>query len=164
MELKYKYKLNQNTIEYLLQLVNANKELFSEEKFRNWYWENNIEFKSNPDKYLKAIFEKELKDGRFKPDQLVPNCLPLFNAMRQANIEVNHNDTLYISVMEKHLLQEGQITIEELRELNHTILNYIVGKYEKPTSKHFIEMFKKSKRKFNFEGTENELSTIRKSL
>lgn len=158
--MKYQYKLQPRVIEFIENLIKDHKDLFSEETFYSWYRDNNIEFKSNPDTYVLKVFERELLNGKFKPIVKIPNCEPMFKDMRERGVKVIEEDTLYISIMEKHLVNEGQLTRDELMELNHLAVDYIIQKYEQPNTGHFIEVFKKSKRHFNFEGTDDEYEHI----
>ena len=122
---------------------------FDEERFNWWLEEKKISTKNNPSAYVKSCFKKELELGTFtKPEapdvEYVPATQIFFNQLREKGIQVIPEDTMYIDCTFSYLLNNGILTVDELRALNQNIVDYMVG-LNKPQSTHdFLELMRKS--------------------
>lgn len=106
----------------------TNEEDFDSEVFNSWLVSKDIEHKNNPNAYIRSCFIKELQKGTFKPQpkvEYIPNTQVLINEMRDRGICVLANDSAYIYVLWKYIINEAKITIDECVRLNRTILSFM---------------------------------------
>ncbi len=101
---------------------------------------------TNKRRWLEAVIERLLKENKesLKRKNRVVTCEPLFNDMRANGIVVEPNDTLYLDIFFTYLVTNNKLTIEEIREVNHEIMKYVISHGLK-SSNNFIELFKRSK-------------------
>ena len=65
----------------------------------------------------------------------------MLNSMRSKGIEISQNDSLYIDLLNKYILNKKILNKDELRELNQSVITYLV---EHP-KKNYVDLMKKSK-------------------
>lgn len=121
--------INDITITYINGLLTmTDDEIFDEEVFQDWLLQKDIEHKNNPSAYLRSCFKKELDNGSYKPKvklNYVPNTQVLINELRNRGICVLADDTVWLNVVWKHLINWQGINIKDCVELNHKILDYM---------------------------------------
>ena len=123
---------------------------FDEERFNFWLEEKKISSKNNPSAYVKSCFKKELELGTFtKPEapeiEYVPATQTFINSLREKGIKIIPEDTMHIDVAFSYLLNNGILTPDELRALNQSIVDYMVGLNKPQTTSDFLELMRKSK-------------------
>ena len=149
-------------IETIRPLITNHTDLLKVDK---WYRERNINFKSNPIKYLKDYFVKDLKNGVFERVEKHFGTTTIMNAFRENKIEIKQNADIYLYTMLDFLYNEGYLTEAELVECCKRAINVLTNKGK--TTDDFFDLFKKSKvsekRKFNWEALEKEVNKNIKS-
>ena len=149
-------------IETIRPLITNHTDLLKVDK---WYRERNINFKSNPIKYLKDYFVKDLKNGVFERIEKHFGTTSIMNAFRENKIEIKPNADIYLYTMLDFLYNEGYLTEAELVECCKRAINVLTNKGK--TTDDFFDLFKKSKvsekRKFNWEALEKEVNKNIKS-
>lgn len=149
-------------IETIRPLITNHTDLLKVDK---WYRERNINFKSNPIKYLKDYFVKDLKNGVFERIEKHFGTTSIMNAFRENKIEIKPNADIYLYTMLDFLYNEGYLTEAELVECCKRAINVLTNKGK--TTDDFFDLFKKSKvsekRKFNWEALEKEVAKNIKS-
>lgn len=124
----YPRYVDKELINYIDENVRASESDFDSERFNEWLIENNVESKNNPSAYIKACFKKEFERGTFRPRakvSYVPNTQRLINELRDRGICVLADDSVWLSVVWKHLVNWKEINIKDCVELNHKILEYM---------------------------------------
>lgn len=101
---------------------------------------------SSPDSYLRKMVENHCVELADKPEEKQKEIISTFSlikAMRDSGIEVSESDATRIDVYENALFGEYGLPLEELRELNGNILDYVKSHSRK--SGEFCEAFKRAK-------------------
>lgn len=129
------------------ELVKKHK-TFSCDKFVEWFNSRNVVYKTAPISFLKKCGFEDIESGKFdaNSEEVVGlNSQSLFNALRNANITLYNDErgTIYIDVVEKYIIRNGLMTLEELICWNHKAVAYLANKGK--TSEDFIKLFKASK-------------------
>lgn len=141
---KYTY-LDESVLNYINTVI-SNRPEFDEKKFAAWLESNSIQSKSNPSAFVNKCFTNELNKGTFNKDPKLINpkisCQPLFNALDKHNL-LKDESTLIIDVANEYLLKNGLLEVEELKELNHSIVNYLIE--NELDSEQYIPCLMKSK-------------------
>lgn len=95
--------------------------------------------------YVKAIANK-VDVERFGNAKVnyVPNVQPLINDLRDKKILILADDTVWLSVTWKHILNHTPIDLNECMALNHKIVAYMLSHNER-TFEEYKSLLKKSK-------------------
>ena len=141
---KYTY-LDEAVLNYINTVI-SNKPEFDERKFASWLESNDIQSKSNPSAFVNKCFMIELNKGTFNKDPKLVNpkvnCQPLFNRLEEHNL-LKQESTFIIEAANEYLLKNSLLEIEELKELNHNIVNYLIE--NELDSEQYIPCMMKSK-------------------
>ena len=151
MELKQEYTYLSNTVIDIINELIKDLTDFDEDKFLNWLIEKKIETKTNPSAYVRSCFKKELESGRFKSDVKKENdtetlCLamqPFYNALHEIGIKELGDSTFFAEEANLNVLKHNILTIDELRNLNQKILQYM-KKMENPKAEDYCICLRKS--------------------
>lgn len=133
------YNLNEKVETYLKSIARP----IDEKKLERWLKEKNVAFKSNPTAYAMKVLPSVIESGVLDAIEYIPASQPLFNAMREKGVVVKQDDCMYIDLLLTELAKRA--SEKEITDWCSSCLKYIISKNEKPTSKHFIDVFKKSK-------------------
>ncbi len=149
---KYEY-LDKKILDYINQFTETHPD-FDEERFKLWLETNEVNQKNNPSSYVYKFFTKAYQQGLFlKPAspkiEYIPNTQELFNCMRERGLIVVRDSTIEIDVAMRWLLEKQVVTIEELRDLNNGIIDYLV-KNNLTTAKYLDLMMKSNLLKGRF--------------
>lgn len=154
-------------VQELVSQVNNENDL-DFQTFKKWFADSNIAFKTNPYFYFKKVFPIALRDGDFKKvkERQILNCSSLFQALRENGVEVDSYDCISIEIYLQALLDSGEMTLSDVAELNHKLVNYL-GNQGK-TTKDFITSLKrcKSVRKVNldWENLDKQANSIKENI
>ena len=140
--------------EYINKLVKQRPD-FDEEIFNSWLTTNDVENKTNPSAYVMKAFKKELFAGMFdkvvvenpvtKKDDSKSSVYvsPLLVEMRTKGIEIIQSDTTYIYVLANYLVCSSLISVSEISQINHDIVDIIPLKDTSDYIKELKEELKK---------------------
>jgi len=124
--------LDIKVINYINRIVETtNENDFSEERFNEWLIEVEVESKANPSAYIRSCFKTELEKGTFRPRakvEYIPNTQDLINQMRIKGICVLADESVWVSVLYKYLLNEKHVDSATCKKLNQSILNFMETK------------------------------------
>ena len=152
MELKQEYTYLSDIVIGIINGLIKDLTDFDEDKFLNWLIEKKIETKTNPSAYVRSCFKKELESGRFKVDKKELSdteniCLsmqPFYNAMHDIGIKELGDSTFFAEEANLYILKHKILPIDELRELNHKIVQYM-KEMDNPQAEDYCKLFRKSK-------------------
>ena len=139
------YNLTERAREYIEQIIKDDED-FNETRFENWLKERNVAFKDNPTAYVIKCFKPVYEKGCFSRIEYIPATQTLFNEFRSQGIVINYGEDMYIDIMLTHLRKKEIVNDKELIEMCDKAIKYIKEKNEKPNTKHFIDVFKNSKK------------------
>lgn len=113
------------------------------DKFKAWLDRNINTFKTKQiiQPYFKKAFIAELNKGSFKVESKVVDCTSLIQALRDSDVKVLSNDTLYLNVLWSIIIRKG-MTEEQAKDLNRKIIAYLK---KGQTFADYIELVKNSK-------------------
>ena len=152
MELKQEYTYLSDIVIGIINGMIKDLTDFDEDKFLNWLIEKKIETKTNPSAYVRSCFKKELESGRFKVDKKELSdteniCLsmqPFYSAMHDIGIKELGDSTFFAEEANLYILKHKILPIDELRELNHKIVQYM-KEMDNPQAEDYCKLFRKSK-------------------
>lgn len=112
-------------------------------------WLKTLDFATikNPLAYLQKAFPNQFDKGVFdvKEEQKpIIETTSLFEVLRANGVRVLPEDTVYIDVMLKTLL-DFDFSVRDIKELNHKVIEHML-KSKDNTSTEFIEYYKKARR------------------
>ena len=118
-----------NVINYINKILETmTEDDFDEKVFRDWLEIKDIEFKNNPNAYIKSCFKKELEKGTYKPKakvEYVPNTQELINELRDRGMCILADESVWLSVVWGNIINIKDIDIKACKELNHKIIEYM---------------------------------------
>ena len=122
----------------------AKRPLFVPEKFKQWFIDRNVLFRTNPLAFVSKCGIADIDKGVFDKQIKRVNLVPLCNAMRERGVAVG-DETLLIEAVENYILGKDLMSEEELYDWNHVAIEYI-SKLKNPSTKQFVLLFEKSKK------------------
>ena len=96
--------------------------------------------------YLKKVIMRIIENHEFEKQEERYSPIGMFKEMRSLYFELNQEDELRVSDIESFLIKGDYISCDELQELNHTIVDYMVSNKLELNLITFINLLKQSKK------------------
>ena len=132
-----------------MQALIAQQKAFNCDKFVEWFRSRNVAYKNNPISFLTKCGFEDIRNGHFNDNYAIRKekavfCIQyLFNSLRENNIEVLPEDTLFIDYVETYILNYAFMDIIELADWNRKAIEYLKNKGK--TTKDFIYLFRNTR-------------------